>query len=295
MKTAERFAAPPDGRLDRDMQAAWARDGFLVLENFKSAADLSNLRQRIDAMVADFDPDSVRTIFSTGEQSHAADAYFRESGDKVRFFFEAGAFDAEGELRVPKRQALNKIGHAMHDLDPVFDRFCRDPKLAVLAGELQIADPGLIQSMVIFKQPRIGGEVGMHQDATFLYTEPVSATGLWFALDDADVENGCLVALPGAHKGPLAERFRYRGDDLAMERLADPGWDEGDLIALEAPAGTLVVLHGLLPHGSAPNLSARPREAFALHLYDRAAEWPADNWLRRAADMPVRGFEEAGR
>jgi phytanoyl-CoA hydroxylase len=272
------------------MREAWQRDGYLVLEGFKSEEQLRELRRRIDGIVAGFDPESVRTIFSTSEQSHAADGYFRESGDKVRFFFEEGAFGDDGALVVEKRRALNKIGHALHDLDPVFDRFCRDSRLATLAGDVGLADPGLIQSMVIFKQPRIGGEVGMHQDATFLHTEPVSATGFWFALEDADAENGCLVAVPGAHRLPLAERFRYRGEELVMEQLGEPAWDENDVVALEAPAGTLVVLHGLLPHASAPNLSRRSREAFALHVYDRACEWSADNWLRRAADMPVRGF-----
>ncbi len=290
MKTAERFIAPDDGRLDDAMRAAWDRDGFLALEGFKSPAELAELRARVDEIVETFDPDSVRTVFSTQQQSHAADIYFRESGDKVRCFFEAGAFDDAGELTVPKQRALNKIGHAMHDLDPVFDRFCRDRRLAGMAGDLGLAEPALIQSMVIFKQPRIGGEVGMHQDATFLHTDPVSVTGFWFALEDADAGNGCLVALPGAHRGPLAQRFHYCGDDLRMDRLAEQHWDENALVALEAPAGTLVVLHGLLPHGSAPNLSARSRQAFALHVYDRRTRWSADNWLRRSEDMPVRGF-----
>lgn len=290
MRIAQRFAAPPDGRPDREMLAAWERDGFLVLEGFKSAAQRDALCAGINAIVGAFDPDDVRTIFSTKDQGHAADAYFRESGDKVRCFFEADAFNDDGDLVVPKQEALNKIGHAMHDLNPVFDRFCRDERLARLASDLGLAEPGLVQSMVIFKQPRIGGEVGMHQDASFLYTDPVSVLGFWFALDDADQANGCLVALPGAHKGPLAERFHYSGGKLVMEQLADPDWDENDLVALEAPAGTLVVLHGLLPHGSAPNRSERSRLAFALHVYDRKTIWSEDNWLRRSADMPVRGF-----
>ena len=290
MQTAQRFKAPMDGHPDADMLAAWDRDGFLVLEGFKSEEQRDALRKATNEIVEAFDPDQVRTIFSTKEQGHAADLYFRESGDKTRCFFEADAFDDDGHLVVPKEKALNKIGHAMHDLDADFDGFCRDSRLANLAGALGMKDPGLVQSMVIFKQPRIGGEVGMHQDASFLHTQPVSALGFWFALDDADQENGCLVAIPGAHKGPLRERFRYVGDDLVMEQLAEPDWDENAPVALEAPAGSLVVLHGLLPHGSAPNRSARSRLAFALHAYDRSTAWSDDNWLRRSADMPVRGF-----
>ena len=69
--------------------------------------------------------------------------------------------------------------------------------------DIGMADPLAIQSMYIFKQPHIGGEVGCHQDATFLYTEPMSVTGFWFAIEDATVENGCLWAQPGGHRGPL--------------------------------------------------------------------------------------------
>jgi phytanoyl-CoA hydroxylase len=65
----------------------------------------------------------------------------------------------------------------------------------------------------------------------------------------------------------------------------------GAMVPLEAPAGTLVVLHGLLPHQSGPNLSARSRHAYALHLVDRAAEYPADNWLQRPAGLPLHGFD----
>lgn len=42
-----------------------------------------------------------------------------------------------------------------------------------------------------------------HQDSTFLYTEPLSATGFWFALEDCTNENGCLWFVPGSHKGKI--------------------------------------------------------------------------------------------
>lgn len=52
-----------------------------------------------------------------------------------------------------------------------------------------------------FQQPGIGGEVVPHQDNSFLYTDPPTCTGLWLALEDATVTNGCLWAIPRSHKG----------------------------------------------------------------------------------------------
>mgnify|MGYP000061896110 FL=1 len=286
-----RFAAPPGGRLTPDMREAYARDGFLVIENMVAADDCDALVARAEDLVEAFDAGSVASIFSTREQVHGRDAYFQESGDKVRFFFEGEAFDAAGELRQDKRLSINKIGHAQHNLDPVFARFSRLPQLAALAGDLGLAEPLLLQSMYIFKQPRIGGEVGWHQDSTFLHTKPLSVVGLWFALEDATLENGCLWALPGGHAGPLRERWRRIGEEMVMEKLDETPWDETEAVPLEVPKGSLVVLHGKLPHGSAPNRSARSRHAYTLHLIDGACAYPEDNWLRRGAEMPLRGFE----
>lgn len=53
------------------------------------------------------------------------------------------------------------------------------------------------------QQPGIGGVVGPHQDGTFLYTQPQSVTGFWWALEDCTTENGCLWAVPGSHNCAL--------------------------------------------------------------------------------------------
>lgn len=262
---------------------AYARDGFLVLEGFLPRADCDALQARAAELVAGFDPGPVRTIFSARDQGHAGDRYFQESGGAIRFFFEE---DATGQ---PVPLALNKIGHALHDLDPVFGRISRQPRMAALAQALGLVQPLLLQSMYLFKQPHIGAEIDWHQDATYLYTKPVTVTGLWIALDDADRDNGCLMALPGGHRGPLRKRFRHTGDRLVTEALDDTPWPATQPVALEVRRGSLVVLHGLLPHGSTANRSARPRHAYALHLIDGCAEYPADNWLQRP-DLPLRGF-----
>jgi phytanoyl-CoA hydroxylase len=263
--------------------AAYDRDGFLVLKDFLSMADCDALQARAGELVAAFDPGPARTVFSTRDQSHARDRYFQESGGAIRFFFEEEATDQ------PVPLALNKIGHALHDLDPVFDRVSRQPKLADLARALGFREPLLLQSMYLFKQPHIGGEVGWHQDATYLHTRPSTVTGFWIALDDADRDNGCLMALPGGHRGPLRQRFHRAGEAMVTDTLDATPWPKTPPVALEAPRGTLVVLHGLLPHASAPNRSGRPRHAYALHLIDGCAEYASDNWLQRP-DLPLRGF-----
>ncbi|MBI3452637.1 MAG: phytanoyl-CoA dioxygenase family protein [Rhodospirillales bacterium] len=271
------------------MRAAYVRDGFLILEDMVSPADCDALQGRIAHLIDGFDPTIARTVFETRTQSHANDAYFLESGEAIRFFFEEGAFDAKGRLTVPTALALNKIGHALHDLDPVFSRVSRNPYFAGLAAALGIAQPLLLQSMYVFKQPQIGGEVGWHQDSTFLYTRPLSAVGFWLALDDAALANGCLTAIPGGHRGPLRHRFRREGYRTRMDDLDSTSWSAIPPAALGAARGTVIVLHGLLPHASAANRSARPRHAYTFHLIDGAAEYPDDNWLRRPT-LPLRGF-----
>jgi phytanoyl-CoA hydroxylase len=287
-----RFTARDDGGLDAPMRAAWARDGFLILERCVPSADCDALKARAAELVDAFDSAAVRTVFSATTQAHARDAYFRDSGGAIRFFFEEDAFAADGRLAVPKALALNKIGHALHDLDPVFDRVSRQARFAGLAASLGLVAPLLLQSMYIFKQPHIGGEIDWHQDATFLYTHPSSVVGFWLALDDADIANGCLWAIPGAHNGPLRRRFRYRGGELAMETLDPAPFPATAPVALEVRRGSVVVLHGQLPHASGANRSSRPRHAYSLHLIDGTAAYGPDNWLQRP-DLPLRGF--AGR
>ena len=269
------------------------RDGFLVLPDFVDAGRCLALRERAMELARKHVPSPEKaTVFTAdGRALHASDEYFLTSGEAIRCFFEKDAFDARGRLRADAHLCLNKLGHAMHDLDPVFGSFSRTAELSALAGVIGLQEPLLLQSMYIFKQARIGGEVICHTDHTYLWTEPRSVVGFWFAIDDATTENGCMWALPGGHRIPVKSRSRLNESRTAtvMDTLDKEPYPTTGLVALEATRGTLVLLDGALPHMSGPNISDRPRHAYTIHVIDGVAAYLADNWLQRPT-LPLRGF-----
>ncbi|HYJ45260.1 MAG TPA: phytanoyl-CoA dioxygenase family protein, partial [Pyrinomonadaceae bacterium] len=68
-------------------------------------------------------------------------------------------------------------------------------------------------------------------------------------------------------------------------------WPLDKLVPLEVKKGALIILHGLLPHLSLTNRSPRSRHAYTLHLIDGRCIYPANNWLQRSRQLPLRSFE----
>ena len=279
-------------RITPEKLERYQHDGFLVVENFVDRESCDRLRARAEELVRDFDPRGILSVFSTREQNRLSDDYFLESGDKVRFFFEEDAFLSDGSLKHRKEYSINKIGHALHDLDPVFSEFSRTPDIQELVAALDIEHPLLLQSMYIFKQPRIGGEVTCHQDSTFLYSEPQDIAGLWFALEDANIDNGCLWVMPGGHELGLKSRWLRAAEGGMKFKVFDSSpWPENRLVPLEVEKGTMILLDGLLPHTSRANRSSKSRQAYTLHVISARCHYPETNWLQRSPEMPLRGFE----
>ena len=270
------------------MKESWDDSGFLIIENFYTNAECDKLRDRANFLVKNFDPGSVKSIFNTKNQEHVDDTYFLESGDKIRFFFEDKAFNEGGQLINKKELVINKIGHALHDLDDEFYSFSHREDLDMISRAINIESPLLIQSMYIFKQPNIGGEVVCHQDSTFLYTEPDTVVGFWVALEDATKENGCLWVAKGGHKGPLRKLFTRENNKMKMITLNETPFENTDT-AVEVEKGSLVLLHGRLPHYSCENTSNKSRHAYTLHVIDGHKKYSKENWLQRT-NLKFKGF-----
>jgi len=282
--------------LNAEQRRSWEHDGYAVLPEFKSRDEVAIACRRAAELVEAFDASdpSGASVFSTRDRALVADAALLASAHAVHCFFEEEAFGADGRLQVPRHESINKIGHALHELDPVFDTFSHGLALAALAAELGLLRPLVWQSQLIFKQPRIGGEVGWHQDGSFFATTPQSVTTFWFALEDATLDNGCLWVQPGGQHSPLREAYVRSADApmrLHMQALDASAWPAlVQARPLPVRAGTLVVFGGQLPHRSAANRSARSRLAYTLHATDGNATYSPLNWLQRGSGVAPRGF-----
>jgi len=277
--------------LNREMLNFWDNNGYLIIQDFKTHKECDELINRSKELIEEQDFNNQQSVFDTVSQSHNDDNYFLESGDKIRFFFEEKANLDEENVKTNKQYIVNKIGHALHDLDDKFIAFSKNEQLDQIARAIGFQDPLLLQSMYIFKQPKIGGEVVCHQDSTFLITEPESTVGFWFALEDANKDNGCLQVASGGHKGPLRKLFKRENNQMKMEELSNEPFPETDTF-VEVKKGTLVLLHGRLPHYSCENKSPNSRHAYTIHAIDGKSKYLDYNWLQRP-DLKLNGFKNA--
>ncbi|XP_058108114.1 phytanoyl-CoA dioxygenase [Magnolia sinica] len=272
------------GNLNPEQLQSFHSQGYLVIESFSSPEELESMIKRMGHLLDGFDCSSTASVFSSKNQKQLTDDHFYDSVERISFFFEEKAFGDDGNLKQSKQLSINKVGHALHEIDPVFTKFSRSEKISSLLSSLGYKRPVIIQSMYIFKQPGIGGEVVPHQDNSFLYTEPASCTGLWLALEDATITNGCLWAIPGSHKNGLVRRFIRDEDGVHFDRPS-PSFDHKDFVPIEVKAGSLVVLHGDLIHQSFENQSSKSRHAFSLHAVETdGCVWALENWMRRKVE-----------
>ena len=153
--------------------------------------------------------------------------------------------------------------------------FCQaDPRLAGLAKHPhllplldQLLGPGhrMIQDMALLKPPFHGAEKPWHQDtAYFDYTPLGGVIGVWIALDEATVENGCMQVIPGSHLQGPAQHYHVRDCQLADSRV-----DVDGAVVVPLEPGGALFFSGLIHHGTPPNMSADRRRALQFHYAAR--------------------------
>uniref|UniRef100_G3PU88 Phytanoyl-CoA dioxygenase domain-containing protein 1 n=1 Tax=Gasterosteus aculeatus aculeatus TaxID=481459 RepID=G3PU88_GASAC len=271
-----------DFMTDRDVQK-YSQDGYVVLDGLLTSRECDELRQRMAEIVDRMDvPQHCRTTFSTSpdqQQQQGNADYFITSGDKIRFFFEKGVFDDKGELR------------SIFFLSSYYEMPNEVRALPGMAKKLGLVSPVILQSMFIFKQPGIGGEVTPHQDATFLHTEPLGrVAGLWIALEDATVNNGCLWFIPGSHNSGVSRRMvRTPKGSFPLTHFTglEPAYEDAKFIPVPVKKGGVILIHGEVVHRSAENTSEDSRHVYTFHVMEaQDTRWSPDNWLQPTEELP---------
>ncbi|RZB40092.1 phytanoyl-CoA dioxygenase domain-containing protein 1 -like, partial [Asbolus verrucosus] len=262
-------------------------DGYVVLEGFLTEKEVNEMVTESENLIKNMPEESHRTVFSSADSKSQQDKdkYFLDSSDKISYFYEADALGPNGELKVDPNLSLNKIGHALHELNPVFRKFTLDERVKECCFQLGFEDPVVVQSMYIFKNPGLGSEVIAHQDASYLHTEPVKVVGFWIALEDATLENGCLWFSKGSHKSGVHRRYIRNPDKDATELLIytspPPYYQKSGFTSVQVKKGSCIVIHGQVVHYSEANKSNKSRHAYTFHVIEQKdAKYSEDNWLQ---------------
>jgi ectoine hydroxylase-related dioxygenase (phytanoyl-CoA dioxygenase family) len=181
-----------------------------------------------------------------------------------------GRFDI-GPGHTPAHPMVRRIKHP-ETQHPAYDRLMRSP--AILDIVEALIGPGVRfhHGKLNFKPNARGRAVEWHQDCAFYphTNDDILAVGV--LLEDCATENGPLKVVPGSHKGPV---FDHHHDGLFVGAM-DPGapdFDAGGAVDLTGPAGSVTFHHVRTVHGSAENLSARPRPIL-LFSYLAVDAWP---------------------
>lgn len=144
--------------------------------------------------------------------------------------------------------------HFPHKLSAVIYEALSQPAIVNALTRVIGPDVKAMQSMLFTKGEGKPGQA-WHQDEFFIPTRDGSLTGVWIALDDATVENGCLWVLPGSHRPGVIYPDREHDDerfDCAIEAYDFPYADD-DAVPVEIAAGTALIFNGYLLHRSLPN------------------------------------------
>ena len=276
-----------DGILSSEEVEKFHKEGFLIIEKFLTDSECNILKDACQRIVRETNFSQIpKVTFDTKEGKQASEEYFLTSGDKVRFFFEKGVITEGGQLNCPKEKSLNKIGHGLHHLVPEFKKATFSDKVKGIAKSLELKKPAVVQSMYIFKQPKIGGTVTPHRDSSFLYTEPLRLYGIWIALEDACMDNGCLWFVPGSHRQGTSLRMLRKETESGVTAVLEgegPQNKPEEYIATPVKKGGLILIHGDVVHKSEQNYSNRSRHIYTFHLFDTgSATWSPQNWLQPA-------------
>jgi len=259
MKRIEEHAYLTGGKLSQENQDYYKQQGFLIAEQL-------------------FDAKETEAIYKEAVE------IFRGNRKKISGLNPFNRDATDGEV-LKQYTAI----HFPHKISDLIKKYLSHPKITPILNGLVSPNIKCMQSMLFVKGPGKKGQA-WHQDEYYIPTRDKSLIGVWIAVDNADVENGCLWVIPGSHRdGYIRKRIPYTGTDYADTDVNDLSpYTQEDAIPVEVNKGSVVFFNGYLLHSSLANKS-KERSRMALVNHYMSAEsmlpWNMDGKLSDVEDM----------
>ena len=247
--------------LDPTQRKQWEEEGFFLVRGFADPAIGHAMLERVIAISRGADGQIVHDGFIVAPEQNLA-----------------GAIDAaaDAEQRVSKIFRLHRDGP--------FRDFIASQGVLEIGRALLGPRIDCFLSQFIFKNPAAWGQP-WHQDSFYFPFDRAPQVGLWLAVTEATLENGCLWVLPGSHEEPIHEHVpdRRPGANVGYVEIVDQ--DFADERPVTMAPGDLLVFHSYLMHRSKDNESDGLRAAMVYHLAahgtrDRSKkQTPVNDWM----------------
>ncbi len=244
------------------------RDGYLVREELLTQEQVKAVRKALSTMIQRYAHDREATVlFRPKETDNMGGVQIRKKDSRFFFQLETGQEPDLDDLEVLEEQVRKFVW--FEDEEPIF-REILDAKgpMAEIVREL-IADQELLyQTMALIKPARIGSTKPWHQDNAYFSVNPLqSICGVWIAIDEATVENGCMHMLRGGHNQGAHVHEHRRDCEINVSKL-----NLSDLVPLPLKPGSALFFSGMVPHMTPPNRSDKRRRALQFHFRGSQSE-----------------------
>ena len=219
--------------------------GYLVVEDVLDESELAACREEIKRL------------------HHVAAEVEKTDQKKFMIHFQREPFEA-GRNSADGLPILRKVEYS-DEFSPLFKKLAEHPKLIAAVQNLLDQDLLLFRSTLMLKPAHHGSIHALHQDSSYWPMYPPKLLTVSIALTDATPENGCFQVIPKSHNWGMLEWGQiWKKQD---ESLTDvKGVDTSKLMHVPLKAGSALMFHSLLVHGSGPNKSPNPRNT-ALYAF----------------------------
>lgn len=247
---------------------AYQQDGFITRQDLLTSRQIESVKEALRDLVARYGPDRELADLKAGEGTgNYAGARIMKKDSSFMFQLEKGqepAVDDPAAMELQVRKFMN-----FEDEAYIFrEILALGGPIQTIVSELIDDEAILYQNQALIKPPKIGSTKPWHQDNAYFSVKPLeSVCGVWIAIDEATVKNGCMHMLKGQHKVGALRHEHKRDCEINVRKL-----DLSTLTPVPLRPGGALFFSGMIPHETPPNRSGHRRRALQFHFRGSRSE-----------------------